>query len=227
LNLIEAEESDFDVQEDNVDLKDKIVEVIASFNSGSSREHLEIELIEDESVPTIVGTDPSMLRQVISNLLTNAIEHSKERLVSIQRKQSAFLLQHVVLQIHIGSSNFQMGPFEVRQIWKTCDPLTGGYPFPLTTQLRVSVMIAEDNPLQRSSARHTINQRSTWCKGYADGQACFETFKEILEAYVVILMDIQVCTVHGSFIIGCRTNHSYNSGAARGWNRSNSYHSRV
>jgi hypothetical protein len=59
---MEAEESDFDVYEDNVDLKNKIVEVIASFNSGSSREHLEIEPIEDESVPTIVRTDPSMLR---------------------------------------------------------------------------------------------------------------------------------------------------------------------
>jgi hypothetical protein len=59
---MEAEESDFDVYEDNVDLKNKIVEVIASFNSGSSQEHLGIELIEDESVPTIVRTDPSMLR---------------------------------------------------------------------------------------------------------------------------------------------------------------------
>ncbi|KAH8791979.1 hypothetical protein BGZ57DRAFT_561414 [Hyaloscypha finlandica] len=116
---------------DNIDLKNKIVEVIASFNSGSSREYLEIELIEDESVSTIVRMDPSMLRQVISNLLTNAIEHSKERLVSIRRKQSTFLLQHLVLQIHIGSSNFQMGPFEARWIWKT-----------------VSVMIAEDNLLQ-------------------------------------------------------------------------------
>ena len=146
--MIKAEESDFDVHEDNIDLKNKIVEVIASFNSGSSREYLEIELIEDESVSTIVRMDPSMLRQVISNLLTNAIEHSKERLVSIRRKQSAFLLQHLVLQIHIGSSNFQMGPFEARRIWKTFDPLTDGYPFPLTAQHRVSVMIAEDNLLQ-------------------------------------------------------------------------------
>jgi signal transduction histidine kinase len=89
--LTEAEESDFDVHEDDVDLKNMIVEVIASFKSGSSREHLEIELKDDESVPTIVKTDPSMLRQVISNLLTNAIEHSRERPVCILRKHSSFL----------------------------------------------------------------------------------------------------------------------------------------
>jgi hypothetical protein len=38
--------------------------------------------------------------------------------------------------------------------------LPGGYPFPLTAQLRVNVMIAENSTLQQSSARHTINQRS-------------------------------------------------------------------
>jgi signal transduction histidine kinase len=91
LNLTEAEESNFDVHEDNVDLKNTIVEVIASFKSGSSREHFEIELKEDESVPTIMRTDPSVLRQVISNLLTNAIEHSRERPIRILRKHSAFL----------------------------------------------------------------------------------------------------------------------------------------
>jgi signal transduction histidine kinase len=74
----------------DVDLKNMIVEVIASFKSGSSREHLEIELKDDESVPTIVRTDPSMLRQVMSNLLTNAIEHSRERSVYILRKHSPF-----------------------------------------------------------------------------------------------------------------------------------------
>jgi hypothetical protein len=42
--LIEAEESDFVVHKDNVDLKNKIVEVMASLNSGSSREHLELSL---------------------------------------------------------------------------------------------------------------------------------------------------------------------------------------
>jgi signal transduction histidine kinase len=91
LNLTEAEESDFDVPEDDVDLQNLVVEVIASFKSGSSREHLEIKLTEDESKPMIVRTDPSMLRQVISNLLANAIEHSKDQLVFIRRKRSPSL----------------------------------------------------------------------------------------------------------------------------------------
>jgi signal transduction histidine kinase len=63
LNLTEAEDSDFDVHEDNMDLRDTIVEVIASFKSGSSRNHLEIRLDDDETVPMNIRCDPSMLRQ--------------------------------------------------------------------------------------------------------------------------------------------------------------------
>lgn len=92
LNLTEAEDSDFDVHEDNVDLKSMIIEVIASFKSGSSHDQVDIELEEDEAVPTVVRCDPSMLRQVMSNLLTNAIEHSNERHVCIRRKYSVFHL---------------------------------------------------------------------------------------------------------------------------------------
>jgi signal transduction histidine kinase len=60
LNLTEAEDSDFDVHEDNVDLKSMIIEVIASFKSGSSQDQVDIELEEDEAVPTVVRCDPSM-----------------------------------------------------------------------------------------------------------------------------------------------------------------------
>lgn len=60
-----------------------IVEVIASFKDGSTRKGLNVQLEEDQNVPTIVRCDPSMLRQVISNLLANAIEHSMGGNVSV------------------------------------------------------------------------------------------------------------------------------------------------
>jgi hypothetical protein len=75
----------------------------------------------------------------------------------------------------------------------TFDPLTGRYPFP-TVQLRVSVLIAEDNPLNSRLLDTRLTKRGHDVKVTVDGQACFETFKENPEAYDVILMDIQVCT---------------------------------
>jgi len=59
------------------------VEVISSFKEGSVRKGLQVRLEDDHNVPTIVRCDPSMLRQVISNLLANAIEHSMGGNVSV------------------------------------------------------------------------------------------------------------------------------------------------
>jgi CheY-like chemotaxis protein len=70
------------------------------------------------------------------------------------------------------------------------DPLTGCYPFPPTAQLRVSVLIAEDNLLNSRLLDTRLTKRGYDVKVTVDGQACFETLKENPEAYDVILMDI-------------------------------------
>lgn len=75
----------------------------------------------------------------------------------------------------------------------TFDPLTGRYPFPPTAQLRVSVLIAEDNPLNSRLLDTRLTKRGHDVKVTVDGQACFETFIANPEDYDVILMDIQVC----------------------------------
>ncbi len=63
-----------------------IVEVISSFQSGSSQQGLGIVMEHDSKIPTIVRCDPSMLRQVISNLLANAIQHSRGGHVAVGRE---------------------------------------------------------------------------------------------------------------------------------------------
>lgn len=86
LNLTEAEESEITVNEDNVDLKSMIVEVISSLHESSARHGLTITIDDDADVPTVVRCDPSTMRQVISNLLANAIEHSSAGHVTVGLK---------------------------------------------------------------------------------------------------------------------------------------------
>lgn len=75
LSLTEVEDVDFKMHEDNVNLKRMVTELMAAFKDESKRRNMEIELHEDETVPNIVRCDPAGLRQVLLNLLTNAIEH--------------------------------------------------------------------------------------------------------------------------------------------------------
>jgi CheY-like chemotaxis protein len=76
LNLTEAEDSDFDVFESNLDLRSLIYEVISAFSHETAKKKIDVVLEDDQSVPRIVRSDPAGLRQVVSNLLSNAIAHS-------------------------------------------------------------------------------------------------------------------------------------------------------
>ncbi|KAH6713916.1 PHY3, histidine kinase-group VIII protein [Leptodontidium sp. MPI-SDFR-AT-0119] len=87
LSLTEAEDSDFNTHEENIDLRSMLQEVINSYEDRSSRPGLQLELCDDLHVPTIVRCDPSMLRSVVSSLLANAIQHSGGNHVSIKLEQ--------------------------------------------------------------------------------------------------------------------------------------------
>ena len=90
LNLTEAEDSDFNTHEDNVDLRNMAMEVIASFKEGSMGKNLNISLEDNGNVPRLVRCDPSMLRQVMSNLLANSIQHSVGGIISVKCKVFLF-----------------------------------------------------------------------------------------------------------------------------------------
>jgi signal transduction histidine kinase len=90
LNLTEAEDSDFNTHEDNVDLRNMAMEVIGSFKEGPIGEKLDISLEDDGNVPRVVRGDPSMLRQVMSNLLANSIQHSVGGVTSVKCKVFLF-----------------------------------------------------------------------------------------------------------------------------------------
>ncbi|TVY83041.1 Cyanobacterial phytochrome B [Lachnellula suecica] len=76
LRLTEAENADFNAHEDNLDLRAMSQEVIAAFKDESERKKLKIQFEDDVEIPQTIRCDPSGLRQVLSNLMANAIEHS-------------------------------------------------------------------------------------------------------------------------------------------------------
>jgi CheY-like chemotaxis protein len=78
----------------------------------------------------------------------------------------------------------------------TFDPSTGRFPFPIVnpTSSRVSILIAEDNPLNSRLLETRLTRRGHGVKVTADGQACAETFKTSPDGYDIILMDLQVYT---------------------------------
>ena len=80
------------------------------------------------------------------------------------------------------------------------DPNTGRFPFPPGSghYKRVSVLIAEDNPLNSRLLETRLSKRGHKVTVTVDGQACADAFKKTPAAFDVILMDIQMPLVDGN-----------------------------
>jgi CheY-like chemotaxis protein len=97
LQLTEAEHGDFQIHEDNLDLRSMLSEVVAAFREEALRKNSDIRIKDDEAVPQLVRSDPAGLRQVVSNLLANALQssfggHVDVGLQLIQTTQANFMI---------------------------------------------------------------------------------------------------------------------------------------
>ncbi|KAH8684610.1 GAF domain-like protein [Tricladium varicosporioides] len=99
LSLTEVEDVDFKVHEDNVNLKRMVVEIIEAFKGEARRRGMFINLEEDQDIPNIVRSDPAGLRQVLSNLLTNAIEHGLGKYIKVGLKHLGTTDQNSMIEI--------------------------------------------------------------------------------------------------------------------------------
>lgn len=101
LNLTEVEDSVYNMHQDYVDLKAMIRTVIIAFQAGSSRKGLEVVLLADETIPSFVKSDPTGLRQVVSNLLANSIQHSDQGKIVIGLRCIRTLDNYVEIEIYL------------------------------------------------------------------------------------------------------------------------------
>jgi CheY-like chemotaxis protein len=83
LNLTEIEDVNFNIHEENVDLRNLLCEVITAFQAEAAKRHLTVDLDANLFASWTVRTDPTSLRQVVSNLLANAIKYSNRGHVQV------------------------------------------------------------------------------------------------------------------------------------------------
>lgn len=100
--------------------------------------------------------------------------------------------------------NLSIGPispaFQPREVTKspTFDPNTGRVASSEPYNYKVSVLIAEDNPLNSRLLETRLRRRGHHVVVSANGRACAEAFKNNSSAYDVILMDLQMPLVDGT-----------------------------
>ncbi|KAF8855950.1 hypothetical protein BDZ45DRAFT_594901 [Acephala macrosclerotiorum] len=101
LNLTQVEDSIYNMHQDYIDLKAMIRSVVIAFKPETSRKNLEIVVDADQTIPSIVKSDPTGLRQVITNLFANAIQQSEAGRISISLRCISTTDDHVLIEISL------------------------------------------------------------------------------------------------------------------------------
>jgi CheY-like chemotaxis protein len=159
------------------------------------------DTLSEDSLPTLPTLPtPPLLTPDTTNPVVHLSSHPRvlERSVSVETTLPNRRKSEISQSRHASSTRGAevLGTMARTVAYSTAptfDPLTGRGPFPPTAQIRVRVLVAEDNPLNSKLLEARLTKRGHEVKVTGDGQACFEIFKEGTEAYDVILMDIQVC----------------------------------
>lgn len=76
LDLARIETGRLTIQKYSFDLQAFIQRVLASFNDELSRKALDIKLIDSPNLPAYVYSDPERIKQILSNLISNAIKYT-------------------------------------------------------------------------------------------------------------------------------------------------------
>jgi len=100
LNLTEVEDTSFQIQESNVDLRSTVAEVVTAFEDEATRRDLVIDIVVDPTIPDLLQCNPSGLRQVISNLLANSIKSSSAGQIHIILEQLLSTDSSIMIQIN-------------------------------------------------------------------------------------------------------------------------------
>ncbi|KUJ12195.1 uncharacterized protein LY89DRAFT_593827 [Mollisia scopiformis] len=101
LNLTEVEDAVYNMYQEYIDLKALMRSLVTAFEPESSRKNLKVVLNADDTIPSIVKCNGSDLRQVISNLLANAIQHSEDGYINMSLRCTGTSDLYVFTEISI------------------------------------------------------------------------------------------------------------------------------
>jgi len=87
LLISEVESDDFELSQENVNIKEMILRVVKIFNQKIEQKKLDVKIDIEKKLPSIKG-DSFKLEQMIINLLDNAVKYTEEGNIDISAKRT-------------------------------------------------------------------------------------------------------------------------------------------
>lgn len=109
LDIVKVESGKLTIEEREFNLDDLLLEVVNSLHFRSLLKNIPISIKKDESVPEIIKTDPTRLKQVLCNLLQNAIKFTVEGqiIIKVSVAEQNLIFEVIDTGIGIASENHE------------------------------------------------------------------------------------------------------------------------
>jgi two-component system sensor histidine kinase/response regulator len=114
LDFSKIEAGKLELDSVDFDLRQTLREVIDLFAEPAQRKHLELAVLIYHDVPTALRGDPGRLRQILTNLLSNALKFTEKGEVVLRVKQAGETSTAVTVRAEVSDTGIGVSP-EVRE----------------------------------------------------------------------------------------------------------------
>jgi signal transduction histidine kinase len=117
LQLSEAESSAFALREVPFAIRPIVDEVVSTFGAAADHKHLELRSSIDPAVPRMVIADPIALRQILTNLVGNAIKFTEAGAVTVTVEAREIAADSVTLAFAVADTGIGMAAAVLERIF--------------------------------------------------------------------------------------------------------------
>jgi signal transduction histidine kinase len=117
LELSKAESSSFALVETPFSVAELVDDVAGTFQANARENGLELRASVDDRTPAVVMGDPIAIRQIVTNLVGNAVKFTERGRVEITVRTTALAADSVTLAFAVSDTGIGIAPEEIERIF--------------------------------------------------------------------------------------------------------------
>jgi signal transduction histidine kinase len=117
LELSKAESSSFALAETPFSLREIVDHVVSTFDANAREKQLVVRSVVDESVPALMIGDPVAMRQILTNLVGNAVKFTPQGHVELSVRTTELGTDAVTLEVAVTDTGIGIAPEVIDRIF--------------------------------------------------------------------------------------------------------------
>lgn len=111
----------------NFNIKQLIEDIVKAHSPGALEKQIELNFMYSSGIPEYLAGDPNRLRQILNNLINNAIKFTEEGSITISVKMSEINNEDVILKFAVADTGIGIAHNEIDKLFKSFSQVDGSH----------------------------------------------------------------------------------------------------